>query len=74
MTSDIAATLQRLAPYAQALESVPALQHISEDVATARNDTAWLRERYQQTKSLTDVVRAQAKLWMGRQPAGGPAS
>lgn len=64
MTGDIATMLERLAPHARALESLPALDVIAQDVAQARNDTTWLRERYQETKSFTDVVRAQANLWM----------
>ncbi len=63
MTSDIAATLEQLAPHADAVDARTALSQLSEDVATARNDTAWLRERYRETKSFTDVVHAQVGRW-----------
>jgi glutamate---cysteine ligase / carboxylate-amine ligase len=64
VTGDIAATLKLLEPHFTALESTAALEQLSQQVAAAHNDTAWLRERYQHTPSLTDVVRGQAERWM----------
>ena len=66
MTSDIAATLSVLGPYFERLSSTAAAERISEEIAAGRNDTAWLREQYERTASFTDVVRAQAELWTGR--------
>jgi glutamate---cysteine ligase / carboxylate-amine ligase len=66
VTSDIVATLARLAPHARALEATAALEQIGESMSVGRNDTAWLRDRYQETQSFTDVVRAQVQLWASR--------
>lgn len=70
LTGDIAETLQRLEPHLQALESQAVAAPIASSIADGRNDTAWLRERYKEKQSLTDVVRAQARLWMGQAAAG----
>lgn len=64
ITSDIAATLRQLEPYIRALDCVVAMEQIQKNVATADNDTAWLRDQYRQTTSFTHVVRAQAARWM----------
>lgn len=70
ITSDIAATLERLTPHFDALEAQPAREHIAASVAIGQNDTAWLREQFSHTHSLTDVVRGQTLMWAGNSEAG----
>lgn len=65
LISDVAATLKELCPYFDALEANAVREEISRNIADGRNDTAWLRERYAENHSLTDVARAQAGRWMG---------
>ena len=63
---DIRSTLRELASHASALDSTPALAALSAMVASGANDARWLREAYASSKTLPDVVRAQAARWMNR--------
>lgn len=65
LISDVAATLKQLCPHFDALGANAVREEISRNIADGRNDTAWLRERYAENRSLTDVARAQAQRWMG---------
>lgn len=67
ITRDIAATLSRLEPCFNALDARSARDHIAAAVAAGRNDTAWLREQFDRTHSLADVVRGQTQVWAGTQ-------
>ena len=67
---DLIETLERLAPRATELGTTVALLSIAAAVAREANDSRWLRERYVETKSLTDVVRMQAMRWR-EEPAPG---
>jgi carboxylate-amine ligase len=60
---DLIETLERLASSATELGTTVPLLSIAGAVAREANDSRWLRERYVETKSLTDVVRMQAMRW-----------
>ncbi len=57
------ATLERLEPSAAALGTAAPLGALAALAAREENDSRWLRERYQETKSFPDVVRMQAQRW-----------
>lgn len=71
LADDLRETLRKLAPHAQALGSQDALEALSAMTVGGDNDAAWLRRRYAEVKTLPDVVRRQAKLWM--EPAAAQA-
>ena len=60
---DMMETLERLAPRAAELGTAVPLLSLAGVAARESNDSRWLRERYMETKSLTDVVRLQAQRW-----------
>jgi carboxylate-amine ligase len=60
---DVMETLERLAPAAAELGTAVPLLTLAGCTARQANDCRWLRERYVETKSLTDVVRMQAARW-----------
>jgi carboxylate-amine ligase len=60
---DMMETLERLAPCAAELGTAVPLLSLAGLSARESNDSRWLRERYMETKSLTDVVRLQAQRW-----------
>jgi carboxylate-amine ligase len=60
---DVMDSLERLAPAAAELGTAVPLLSLAGAVARETNDARWLRERYVETKSLTDVVRMQADRW-----------
>ena len=60
---DVIETLERIAPSAAELGTAVPLLAIAGCTARESNDSRWLRERYVETKSLTDVVRLQAGRW-----------
>jgi gamma-glutamyl:cysteine ligase YbdK (ATP-grasp superfamily) len=62
-------TLDRMAPVATQLGTAVALLGVAGMAARQANDSRWLRERYVETKSLTDVVRMQAARWRDERPA-----
>jgi len=66
---DLLETLERLAPFATELGTALPLLAIAGAAAREANDSRWLRERYIETKSLTDVVRMQAARWKDEPPA-----
>jgi glutamate---cysteine ligase / carboxylate-amine ligase len=63
LREDLMATLERLAPDAEAMATTGALSALARDVERESNDARWLRDRYQETRSLNDVVRMQSELW-----------
>jgi glutamate---cysteine ligase / carboxylate-amine ligase len=65
---DLIDTLERLAPFATELGTTVPLLSIAAAVARDANDSRWLRERYVETRSLTDVVRMQAMRWREEPP------
>ena len=67
----IDAALDRALPYAQTLGATEPLQQLRDHVERKENGTAWLRARFAESGSLTDVVRAQSQRWMGKTAASG---
>ena len=63
LRDDLLETLERLEPYAAELGTAVPLLSIAAMAARESNDSRWLRERLEETKSLTDVVRLQAARW-----------
>jgi carboxylate-amine ligase len=63
LRDDVLATLKRLEPTAGTLGTAAALDAIRAQVTRGLNDARWLRERFAETKSLSDVVRLQAARW-----------
>jgi carboxylate-amine ligase len=65
LRDDVLATLERLAPHATELGTTLPLLSLAAQAAKELNDSRWLRERLEETKSLPDVVRLQAARWHG---------
>ncbi|MDR5778008.1 YbdK family carboxylate-amine ligase [Caballeronia sp. LZ065] len=59
---DILATLDVLAPHAEALGSQAALAQVA-DIARGTNDATWLRSVFDKEKSLHEAVRQQCLQW-----------
>ncbi|HTO43660.1 MAG TPA: YbdK family carboxylate-amine ligase [Burkholderiales bacterium] len=64
LSEEIGYTLGLVGPYASDEAGASALQHLREAATTRRGDSVLLRERMAQSKSLSDVVRWAAGLWM----------
>jgi carboxylate-amine ligase len=60
---DLAATLERIAPDAEAMGTREAMAELARSARAGTNGAAWLRARYAETHSLNDMVRMQAELW-----------
>jgi carboxylate-amine ligase len=65
LADDLAATLERIAPDAEALGARDALGELARATKAADNGSLWLRSRFAETRSLNDMVRLQAELWRG---------
>ncbi len=63
LREDLLATLYRIQWEGEALGTAEALRRIGRQAEAGANDAGWLRERFAQTKSLSDVVRLQAQRW-----------
>ena len=63
LRDDLIATLTRLEGMAQEMGTWTALEAIRARARGEVNDARWLRERFAETKSLSDVVRLQAVRW-----------
>lgn len=63
LAEDIIHTSEQLEPYAIALKSQEALQHIKKSALEKKNGATWLRENYAKYNSLIDMVRSQTELW-----------
>jgi carboxylate-amine ligase len=63
LADDLLATLERLESPAARLGTTRPLMSIAALAARAWNDSLWLRERFQETRSFPDVVRMQAERW-----------
>src|SRR5260221_3858932 len=64
LKEDIAETLVRLAPHAEALGSTAALGVIRRCNEARENDASWLRAGRESRHTLNDVVKRQAHLWL----------
>ena len=62
---DLLATLDRIAPDAEAMGTRDAMAELARSAKAGSNGAAWLRARFGQTRSLNDMVRMQAELWAG---------
>jgi carboxylate-amine ligase len=62
---DLLATLERIAPDAEAMGTRDAMSALARATKACDNGSAWLRARYAETRSLNDMVRMQAELWAG---------
>ncbi len=65
VNKDILSTCQQLEEHAAALGSEEALELIHNDVLNRDNGANWLRSRYSELHSLSDIVRAQVNFWSG---------
>ncbi|HET9580423.1 MAG TPA: YbdK family carboxylate-amine ligase [Usitatibacter sp.] len=63
LREDVIAALERVAPAAEALGTTEALRALEQTAEEMANDSLWLRQRYQEARSLNDVVRLQADRW-----------
>jgi carboxylate-amine ligase len=71
LRDDLLETLERLAPSAVDLGTAAPLRSLAAAASREANDSRWLRERFEETKSLNDVVRLQAQ--RGREGMTVPA-
>jgi carboxylate-amine ligase len=65
LRDDLRETLDRLLPDSGRLGTTGALRAL-DHLTDEGNDSQWLRERYQETRSMPDVVRLQALRWRER--------
>jgi carboxylate-amine ligase len=65
LKDDIVATINLLKPYAVELQTEVPLKQLLNTAIAGRNDSAWLREQYAASGSLSDVARLQSQVWMG---------
>ncbi|QJR13824.1 YbdK family carboxylate-amine ligase [Usitatibacter palustris] len=63
LRDDLLATLDRIAPLADELGTTAALSAIAERARAGANDALWLRQQFEKTRSLPDMVRLQAARW-----------
>jgi len=63
MIEDILQTIEAITPYSQQLGNEEFIKQLSTEVSRSRNDAILLREIYDQTHSLRDVVREQWRLF-----------
>ena len=75
ISQDILATIERLRPYAQALQSAAGLAAIERLVRLHGNHARWQRTAYGRSDSLADMVAASCELWRtGMDGSGGRAA
>ncbi len=55
-------------PLGEELATGEALRDIGDHADREANDSRWLRERFQETRILSDVVRLQAERWRDDPP------
>jgi carboxylate-amine ligase len=63
---DILQTFELLIDTAQELGTTQAIDYLRKRIMGGEADAGWLRSRYQESGSLSDVVRQQSDLWMTR--------
>jgi len=72
LRDDLVETLKRLRPLAVRLGTQKAVNALIASASQSRNDSLWLREQLQETRSFPDVVRLQAARWR-EEPATAPS-
>jgi carboxylate-amine ligase len=60
---DIAATVEALAPHAEAMQSTAAMRLIAGWAGTRANDAAWMREHFRRSDSLADLMWQTSERW-----------
>ena len=65
LDEDLLATLMRIEPDAVTMGTQAALRSLARAATLSTNGSRWLRERFNETRSLNDMVRLQAGLWRG---------
>jgi len=63
LIEDILSTIEMIAPHSQRLGNTDFINQLKREIGEGKNDAVWLREIYDQTRSLRDVVREQCKLF-----------
>jgi len=63
LREDLLKTLERIRPLGQELGTTPALEAIGRLAEKEFNGAKWMRECYEENRSLADVVRMQSELW-----------
>jgi carboxylate-amine ligase len=63
LREDLMATLMRLQRLGDELGTTDALRALGDRADRESNDSRWLRERFAETRNLSDVVRLQAERW-----------
>ncbi|MGE0355646.1 MAG: YbdK family carboxylate-amine ligase [Burkholderiales bacterium] len=72
LREDVLETLERIRGTADELGTAGALHAIGDQADGSLNDSRWLRERFQETGNLSDVVRLQAERWRDDPPRAKP--
>lgn len=65
LSEDFFATIKRLLPMAQRLGTTDALLALLNRATKHISDANWLRQQYQETNSLSEVVHRQCEYWRG---------
>ena len=65
-------TLDKIAPYAVALDSGRMLDYLSDLLEHAGNDASWVRTTYRELRSFHALMAEQARLWRDDDPLLGP--
>ena len=68
LREDILETLERIRRIGEEMGTLEALHAIGNQADGEENDAQWLRERFQETRDLSDVVRQQADRWRDDPP------
>jgi carboxylate-amine ligase len=65
LRDDISATLEALAPHARELEATEPLQALQAVVSKSGNDARWMREQYESSQSLQELMWRAGQRWNG---------
>ncbi|POZ60360.1 YbdK family carboxylate-amine ligase [Chromobacterium alticapitis] len=71
LQEDLLDTLRALEPHAEALGSQRQLAALRQKALKCHSDSRWLRQVYEQSGSLSEVVRRQSEHWMYAAPGVG---
>lgn len=71
LQEDLLDTLRELEPHAEALGSQPQLAALRQKALKCHSDSRWLRQVYEHSGSLSEVVRRQSEHWMYAAPGVG---
>lgn len=68
LRDDILATLECTSQHARELESEWAMAYLRSALRTKGNDAQWVRQAFQKTHSLNEVMREQSRRWRSDEP------